>query len=330
MAKIPLVVTTSHSPFLYNKPETWNSTRSMRSYRPEVPVDDDATNQAKFDRCQDGLATLRAKVQEVEPDVMVVFGDDQKELYNFSNFPAIGMYLGETYEGYKTVARAGREMKPKTPEHWTEVKNHPALARHILRSLFEQGFDPAWSVTLPEREEGMGHAFMRPITSFTPGYDVPVVPILLNCYYPPQPTARRCYQLGRAIREAILRFPFDLKVAVVGSGGLWHTPGAPNSWLDESFDMSIVDSIRSGDILGMAEKFDAYREPADKAQPEDPQRIAVTGIPSLGGPPGGGGETRNWIAAASMVDGMPGTVVDYVPIYASPIGAGFAYWDNLA
>src|SRR5581483_8579085 len=131
------------------------------------------------------------------------------------------------------------------------------------------------------------------------------------------------------IREAILRFPFDLKVAVVGSGGLWHTPGAPNSWLDEDFDMSMINSVKEGDIMGMAEKFDAYREPADKAQPEDPRRIAVTGIPSLGGPPGGGGETRNWIAAAAMADGIPGTVVDYVPVYASPVGAGFAYWDKL-
>jgi hypothetical protein len=41
----------------------------------------------------------------------------------------------------------------------------------------------------------------------------------------------------------------------------------------------------------------------------------------------GTGEIRNWIAAAAVVDAMPGTVVDYVNINASPIGAGFAYWN---
>jgi len=41
----------------------------------------------------------------------------------------------------------------------------------------------------------------------------------------------------------------------------------------------------------------------------------------------GSGEIRNWIAASAVVDGTPGTVVDYVDINASPVGAGFAYWN---
>ena len=41
----------------------------------------------------------------------------------------------------------------------------------------------------------------------------------------------------------------------------------------------------------------------------------------------GTGETRNWIAAAAVVAGVPGTMIDYIPLYASPIGTGFAYWD---
>ena len=34
---------------------------------------------------------------------------------------------------------------------------------------------------------------------------VPVVPILLNCYYTPQVSARRSYEAGRALREIIMR-----------------------------------------------------------------------------------------------------------------------------
>ncbi len=42
---------------------------------------------------------------------------------------------------------------------------------------------------------------------------------------------------------------------------------------------------------------------------------------------GGTRETSNWIAAAAMA-GKPATVVDYVAVYSSPIGCGFAYWDG--
>ena len=52
-------------------------------------------------------------------------------------------------------------------------------------------------------------------------------------------------------------------------------------------------------------------------------------MPDLGGPQGGTRETCNWIAAAAVADGKPATVIDYVPVYASPIGCGFAYWQNL-
>ena len=37
----------------------------------------------------------------------------------------------------------------------------------------------------------------------------------------------------------------------------------------------------------------------------------------------------NWIAASSVAEGRPFTIVDYVPIYASPIGTAFAYCDDI-
>ena len=56
--------------------------------------------------------------------------------------------------------------------------------------------------------------------------------------------------------------------------------------------------------------------------------LASGGTGILLGVGGGTGETRNWIVAAAVADGQPATVIDYVPIYASPIGTSFAYWDN--
>ena len=74
-----------------------------------------------------------------------------------------------------------------------------------LRELVSDGFDLAFSNELPDEHEGMGHAFMRPMYYLDPEYKLPMVPFSVNCYYGPQPTGKRCYQLGRAVRAASVR-----------------------------------------------------------------------------------------------------------------------------
>ena len=49
---------------------------------------------------------------------------------------------------------------------------------------------------------------------------IPVVPLAVNVILHPLPTPRRCYKLGQALRRAILSYPEDLGVVVVGTGGL--------------------------------------------------------------------------------------------------------------
>jgi len=55
--------------------------------------------------------------------------------------------------------------------------------------------------------------------------------------------------------------------------------------------------------------------------------VSTVGPTCGGGVGGGAGEWRNWMAAAGAADGQSAHVLDYVPIYASPLGAGFAYWE---
>ena len=81
------------------------------------------------------------------------------------------------------------------------------------------------------------------------------MPVLLNCYYAPQPTADRCYQLGQAVRAIVEDFPGGLRVALVGSGGLWHTPQRPGAWLNEEFDQTLLAYMAKGDIKAMAAHF---------------------------------------------------------------------------
>ena len=333
MAKVVSVSMVAHTPFCYMTPERWVEMRKMRPIRPDMPEDSLEVNKQKHARIQAGFAAIRKELEAKRPDAIVIFGDDQLECFDFKNFPSFSVFVGDEYEGFRAnrdanlVPGSGQEPQ-KTPANWATLKNHKPLAVDILTGLMQQGFDPAWSMSLPNPEKGMGHAFLRPAESLT-NMDVPVVPILLNCYYAPQPTAMRCFQLGQAVRKAIEDSPLDIKVAVLGSGGMWHTPGMKNAWLDEAFDKSILDAFQKGDAKLAAERFDNYSIPeGDTSQDHHTVGRNVTGMPGFGGPQGGTRETCNHIAAAGAAHGKPMTLVDYVPVYASPIGAGFGYWAN--
>jgi hypothetical protein len=278
------------------------------------------------------LDTLRRTLEAAKPDVIILFGDDQSEQFDFSNYPALEIFAGESYAGFKISGKFGlpvpnstRQSRPKTAEHWVTTPGHPEVARWLITELIEEGFDISFSLKLPRPDDGIGHAFMRPFVYLAPDYNIPTVPFFVNCYFGPQPTGRRCVELGRAMRRLITRMPGDLKVAVIGSGGLWHTPMLPHSILDTEFDRAILDCVRSGDAAAMAGYFDG-RRPAVKAGDEKALTLASGGTQMVLGLGGGSGETRNWIITAAICDGLPGTVVDYVPVYASPVGLGFAYW----
>jgi len=314
MARLVGVFNVAHSPTCYRPAEEWNDVRASRTLRADMPMDSLEDNRTKKARVEAAFATLRARLAAARPDVLVIFGDDQLECFDFANFPAFAIYVGDSFEG---ALASGQRVK---------VPGHRQLGVALLTGLMQRGFDPAFCMEMPKPERGVGHAFLRPAESLT-DLTTPIVPVFVNCYYAPQPTALRCYQLGRAVRETIDAHPSDLRVAVVGSGGLWHTPRAPDAYLDEAFDREILMAMAAGNAREMARVFDDYNVPlGDRSQDVSTRGRGATGLPGPGGPQGGTRETCNWIAAAAVADRKPATIVDYIPVYASPIGAGFAYW----
>jgi hypothetical protein len=339
MAKLVGVFNTGHTPFCYMPPEDWNTIRSARPIREDVPMDTNESNREKFERIQKAFAVLREQIAEARPDVFVIFGDDQYECFNFTNFPTFAVYVGETFEGavsspeallhdaFESVGmtRPGmEEAVHEGPPPRATVKGHPQFGTAILLGLMKRGFDPAFCMDMPNPEYGVGHAFLRPWETLT-DKQTAVIPVLTNCYFAPQVTGARSAALGRALAEVIREDPSDLRVAVVGSGGLWHTPGQKGAYLDEAFDRASLALMEKGDIDGMARLFDDYKIPeGDTSQQSRGRGPASTGMPSSSGPLGGTREICNWIAAAAVAEGKPVRVIDYVPVYASPIGVGFA------
>ena len=328
MGKLVGVFQTAHTPFCYRRPEDWNQARSGRELRADVPLDDLESNRRKYARVQEGFAVLRRKLEQAGPEVIVVFGDDQLECFDFCNYPAFSIYVGEEFSGTLAGEDTPIGALASSPPKRTTLKGHPELGVALLTGLMKRGIDPAFCMDMPKPEEGIGHAVMRPgaVADRFQDADRARSSSTATTRRSPPPraatrSAGRCAKSSRNCRA-------DLRIAIVGSGGLWHTPRKKQAWLNEAFDEALLGCMARGDIRAMAACFDEYQVPAgDASQDIGARGREVTGMPGFGGPQGGTRETCNWIAAAGAVEGTTATIVDRVPIYASPIDAAFAYFN---
>ena len=110
------------------------------------------------------------------------------------------------------------------------------------------GFDVAACMAQPSDEHGMknlGHAYGFIYRRLLNDRPVPLVPILVNTFYPPnQPLPRRCFDFGRSIARAVAAWDETARVVAVGSGGLSHFV------IDEAFDQRMLRALASGDAGG--------------------------------------------------------------------------------
>jgi protocatechuate 4,5-dioxygenase beta chain len=187
------------------------------------------------------FATLRGRLAEARPDVLVVVSGDHLNQWFYDNMPTFA--IGK-------AARA-RGPFPHEQELFGVTPYDTALegdvARHLLRSGLQQGIDFSYS-----DEFILDHGFTVPLNFLRPEQDLPVVPIFTNVLAPPVPPGRRFYELGAAVAEMLEAHPADLRVAIVASGHLSNAIGGPNMAdlvrPDNPWDLQTWDQITSGDI----------------------------------------------------------------------------------
>jgi hypothetical protein len=270
-----------------------------RELRPEVAGPRHEATQAAIARVGDILA-------EASVDVLVVIGDDQAEWFSADSQPALCIYWGDAVENLPPpVEKMAPSLRRAYWGYYGDGTNRTfpvdgALGRHLVETLTrEHEFDVA-HVRVQPRHAPFGHAWSFVHQRIMGERIVPIVPVLLNTYYPPnQPTPRRCYQLGRAIREAVAAWPSSKRVGVLASGGLSHFV------VDEELDRHVLDVLARRDAAAIAAL------PLDKLD-------------------SGNSEIRNWIATAGAVPHLEMKLIDYVPSYRSEAGTGvgmaFAVW----
>jgi 3-O-methylgallate 3,4-dioxygenase len=319
MAEITLGIGTSHSPMLSTPPEALaglgdldrgrlvefagkareNAAWIGRELAPEV-------TRARHEATQAAIQQLRGVLAGEAPDALVVIGDDQDEWFSVDNQPALCIYWGETVENLPPPIERVPPLRQLS--YWGFYGDgtnrafpvDAALGKYLVETLTrEHDFDVA-HVRVQPRHGPFGHAWNFVHQRIMGERIVPIVPVMLNTYYPPnQPTPRRCHQLGRAIRQAVEAWPSGKRVGIVASGGLSHF------FVDEELDRHVLQILAKKD----ADALSAL--PAAKLE-------------------SGNSEIRNWITAAGALEHLQMQLVDYVPSYRSEAGSGvgmaFAVW----
>jgi 3-O-methylgallate 3,4-dioxygenase len=260
-----------------------------------------ADTQKEMDRLGDEIA-------EAKLDVLIIVGDDQEELFDDNNIPALGIYCDDKIRNAPRDASwpesdwqetARQQRREDKQEHFYPC--HKPLALHLTSGLCERGFDVA-AVKKLSAKQFEGHAYSFIHRRIMAGRVVPIIPVFVNTYYPPnQVTPKRCVALGNHIADLIASFPQDLRVGILASGGLSHFV------VDEELDLSVLDAIKRKDLEFLGNI--------------DPKRLQA-----------GSSEIRNWmvVAAAAQKLNLNMSRSSYIAGYRTPaltgIGICFAKW----
>ena len=67
-----------------------------------------------------------------------------------------------------------------------------------------------------------------------------MVPVMVNTYYPPnQPTPKRCYAFGQAVRKAIESWDS------ISAWRCWRRAGLSHVVIDEEIDAMVIDGLKN-------------------------------------------------------------------------------------
>ena len=327
MAKIVLGVGTSHTPMLNAPLGDWSRFIERDRLRPHLDKEGRPRTYQELEQLADPrmheqltpevfarrhsaalaeVERLGTLLRRAELDTLIVVGDDQKELYDDANMPAILLYRGQTIRNVPLREHPGPDWARQASAKYFEAeqpREYPVnvdLAMHLIDSLMDEEFDLSCSDRLAP-DAGEGHAFGFVHNRLLHGTPIAVVPVFLNTYYPPnQPTPGRCYKLGQAIRQAVEHFPGDARIGVIASGGLSHFT------VDEELDGRVMQALRDKDVAALSAL---------------PRQLLQSG----------NSEIRNWICMAGASEHLALRSMEYIPAYRTPAGTGtglcFAHWN---
>ena len=233
----------------------------------------------------------RAMAERLEaacPDALMVVAAEHFANFFMNNMPSFAVGMAERYEG------------PIEDPQWlgiarTTIPGNAALSKRLVIEMMQ-------SVDLAYAEEWkFDHGIMVPLNFLTPRYDVPVIPVNINCQGPPLAPLHRAWALGEALRRAV--DSVAERIALVGTGGISHWPATPDSGkINEAWDREFLERWQANDKRALLSYTDeaTYRDAGQ-----------------------GGFEIRTFIAVAAAAKGR-GRLHHYRAIPAFAVGCSIA------
>ena len=218
-------------------------------------------------------------------EALVIIAAEHFANFFMNNMPAYAIGMADQYEG------------PIEDPDWlgiprTRVPGNAALSRRLIQKVMA-GVDVAYC-----EEWKFDHGIMVPLHFLTPKFDLPVIPVNINCQGPPLTPLSRAWAFGEALRRACDALPE--KIAIVGTGGISHWPATPDSGkINEAWDQDFLGKWSRNDREAMLAYTDeaTYREAGQ-----------------------GGFEIRTLISIAAAANGAPGEIWFYAPIPIFAVG----------
>ena len=259
------------------------------SHAPGITGRSERADPALRDGFYAALDRMRQGLEDARPDALIVIAAEHFANFFMNNMPAICVGMAEHYEG------------PIEDEAWLRIKRRripgaPALSRALIQEVMSD-IDLAYA-----EEWKFDHGIMVPLHFLTPRYDLPVIPVNINCQGPPLIPPKRAYEFGRSLRRACDARPE--RIALIGTGGISHWPATPDSGrINERWDREFLERF----LANRREELIAYRD-------DETWRDAGQG----------GFEIRTFIAVAGATEGCTGDLWFYAPIPIFAVGCTVA------
>jgi protocatechuate 4,5-dioxygenase beta chain len=307
---VVLGLASSHAPNMFAPAEAWPAIhRSLTKglvQPPEFALETEDVVRGYIARIEKAFGALRDRVAAARLDLLIIIGDDQTEVFTKALNPAVAIFTGTGASGSTSLIWMGQKLE----DNHITIRSNAEVGKSILAGLMKHGFDPASVEEVRATGKpagGLGHAFSRIARMLqTDQTGLPTLPIFVNCYHVPQPSAERCYAFGRALRDVLERRPE--RIGLYGSGGLSHCPMGPRAgWIDEPLDRWVLERIERG-------------------EGEELKSLFTFDSDTLRG---GTGEIRAWIAVAGAFHRHKAAIIDYIPARHGVTGLGFAAWDGV-
>jgi 2,3-dihydroxyphenylpropionate 1,2-dioxygenase len=235
------------------------------------------------------LDRMRERLEVTNPDALIVVAAEHFANFFMDNMPAYCMGMAHEYEG------------PIEDEEWLAIQRRKIpgnvdLSERMIRQVMQE-IDLAYA-----EEWKFDHGIMVPLHFLTPRYDLPVIPVNINCQGPPLTPLHRAYEFGRALRRACDAQPE--RIAIVGTGGISHWPATPDSGvINEPWDVTFLDRFinnRKDDLVAYTDE-ETFRDAGQ-----------------------GGFEIRTFLAVAGATEGATGELLFYAPIPIYAVGCTVA------